>query len=720
VNDASSTGFINSSVVNFGADNPVPTTFVSPTQLTAAVPGPAIANPGTIEVTVTTAAPGGGTSNAVPFTVVSAVPTLTITKSHNDPFAQSQQGATYTITVSNTGSGPTSGTVTVTDTLPAGSPVPLTAAAISGSPDSNWSCTLATLTCTRSDPLAAGSSYDPITVTVSVAANAAIGQVTNTAMVSGGGSASNTFNDTTNIVAAAADVGVNIIVSPSSNASSTTVTYTATVNNAGPSEATNVVMTDTLEGNASFVTPPEGCTLTPGPPATLSCNVGTLVNGNQASFTITVQLNGTAGWVSDTVTEASNLPDPTPGDNVAPVHTASVGGNTVTGSNIAVQPVDRTAGTSPAVLTFAKVTRAGSSTLVSASSGPAPPAGFRTGTPAVFYNLATTAGYSGAIGVALGFNGVSFHNPAKVRLFHYENGAWVDRTVAVSATGEFAAGLVGSLSPFALFEPVGLPPVANPGPNLTTAATSALGAKVTLNGSASSDPNGDPLTYRWTGPFPEGNGVATGVNPTVTMPLGANQVTLVVDDGEATSAAVSQTITVTDFSMAAVAVGPTTISAGSSVSFNISASPLFGPFPAAVTLACTGLPQGAQCNFSSATVNAGGPASKLTITTTPRTTTALAPLRHGNPAPLYALWMPLPAILLMGVGTRRRARRRTALLMLLLLLGMTLLLVSCGGGSMGTAPAVQNGTPAGNYTVTITGTTSAGLQNTTSVSFTVQ
>jgi len=39
---------------------------------------------------------------------------------------------------------------------------------------------------------------------------------------------------------------------------------------------------------------------------------------------------------------------------------------------------------------------------------------------------------------------------------------------------------------------------------------------------------------------------------------------------------------------------------------------------------------------------------------------------------------------------------------------------------MGTAPAVQNGTPAGNYTVTITGTTSAGLQNTTSVSFTVQ
>ena len=72
------------------------------------------------------------------------------------------------------------------------------------------------------------------------------------------------------------------------------------------------------------------------------------------------------------------------------------------------------------------------------------------------------------------------------------------------------------------------------------------------------------------------------------------------------------------------------------------------------------------------------------------------------------------------MGARRRARRHTALLLLLLLLGMTLLLISCGGGSMGTTPVAQNGTPAGSYTVTIIGTTSGGLQNTTTATFTVQ
>ncbi len=279
---------------------------------------------------------------------------------------------------------------------------------------------------------------------------------------------------------------------------------------------------------------------------------------------------------------------------------------------------------------------------------------------------------------------------------------------------------VTSLSSFALFEPLNQIPVANAGPDRITTATGAQGAKVTLDGSASFDPDEDPLTYRWTGPFPEGNGVVTGVNPTVTMPPGGNSVTLVVNDGEADSAPATQNIIVTDFSMAAAAAGPTTISAGGSVGFNVTASPQFGPFPPAISLACLGLPQGAQCNFSTTSVNAGGPAATLTISTTPRTAAALAPVRHRNPAPLYTLWMPLPAIALMGLGLRRRSRKRAAALMLLLLLGMMLLLVSCGGGSMGVTPQPQNGTPAGTFTVTVLGTANGSLQHTTTVTFTVQ
>ena len=111
---------------------------------------------------------------------------LTLTKTHAGAFTQGQSGAAYTITVSNSGAGPTSGVVTVTDTLPGG----LTATALSGT---GWSCSIGTLTCTRSNVLAAGTSYPPITLTVMVD-SAAPSSVTNTATVSGGGESNTTNN----------------------------------------------------------------------------------------------------------------------------------------------------------------------------------------------------------------------------------------------------------------------------------------------------------------------------------------------------------------------------------------------------------------------------------------------------------------------------------------------------------------------------------------------
>jgi uncharacterized repeat protein (TIGR01451 family) len=125
---------------------------------------------------------------------VQQVPDLTISKSHTGNFTQGQTGAQYTITVSNGGTGPTSGTVNVVDSLPAG----LTATSLSGS---GWNCNLATLTCTRSDALTGNTSYPNITLTVNVASNAP-SSITNSAAVSGGdeqNTANNTANDPTTI-----------------------------------------------------------------------------------------------------------------------------------------------------------------------------------------------------------------------------------------------------------------------------------------------------------------------------------------------------------------------------------------------------------------------------------------------------------------------------------------------------------------------------------------
>jgi hypothetical protein len=86
------------------------------------------------------------------------------------------------------------------------------------------------------------------------------------------------------------------------------------------------------------------------------------------------------------------------------------------------------------------------------------------------------------------------------------------------------------------------PPVANAGADQVVEATSAAGASVTLDGSGSSDPDGDTLTYTWTSPF----GTASGVSPMVTVPLGTNTITLSVDDGHGLTASATTNVTVHD------------------------------------------------------------------------------------------------------------------------------------------------------------------------------
>ena len=86
------------------------------------------------------------------------------------------------------------------------------------------------------------------------------------------------------------------------------------------------------------------------------------------------------------------------------------------------------------------------------------------------------------------------------------------------------------------------PPLANAGPDRTVEATSTAGAAAVLDGSASSDPDGDALTFTWTGVF----GTATGQAPTVALPFGAYTITLMVGDGKGGTASDTVVVTVVD------------------------------------------------------------------------------------------------------------------------------------------------------------------------------
>lgn len=125
-----------------------------------------------------------------------AAPDLAISLSHSANFTQGDTSDTYTLLVTNAGSGASSGAVSVSDLLPAG----LTATSLSGS---GWTPDLASLTCSRSDALAPNAAYPPITLTVRVATNAPL-SVTNVAQVSGGSDgnlANNSASDATAVVA---------------------------------------------------------------------------------------------------------------------------------------------------------------------------------------------------------------------------------------------------------------------------------------------------------------------------------------------------------------------------------------------------------------------------------------------------------------------------------------------------------------------------------------
>lgn len=95
------TNFINGSVVNWNG-SPLTTTFVSATQLTAAVTAPLIATAGTANITVFNGTPGGGNSNIVVFTINPVATNPVPTATSLSPASVTSGAAAFTLTVNGT------------------------------------------------------------------------------------------------------------------------------------------------------------------------------------------------------------------------------------------------------------------------------------------------------------------------------------------------------------------------------------------------------------------------------------------------------------------------------------------------------------------------------------------------------------------------------------------------------------------------------------------
>ncbi len=296
----------------------------------------------TIPVTVTASAAngdntayvvGGGDPNCTgtncPGTVTVPVnsPKLTITKTASDATFVVGQPASYTITVTNTGTAATTAVSTVTDVIPTGMTI--------GTPlPANCSAVAQTITCTIASGLATGAG-SAVSFVIPVTPTAAAGtSVSNTASVTGGGDpACVTDTDCVSTVTVPLNTAANITLVKSGPAAALTndsLVYTIALGNSGQTDSgTTLTVADILPPGVTYVSAAAGTnvtsvTCTGAPNLSCSLNLTAALTGGAANgaatFTITATAPATAGDITNyaAVDPSGGTTPPTPGPTCAP------------------------------------------------------------------------------------------------------------------------------------------------------------------------------------------------------------------------------------------------------------------------------------------------------------------------------------------------------------------------------------------------------------------
>ena len=196
---------------------------------------------------------------------------------------------------------------------------------------------------------------------------------------------------------------------------------------------------------------------------------------------------------------------------------------------------------------------------------------------------------------------------------------------------------------------------------------------------------------------------------------GARTATLsIADNGSGSPQTVSLTGSGPDFTVGAGTTSTATVAAGQPATYMVSVGSAAG-FAQTVTLSCSGAPTAATCSVSPSTVAVSGGSAvtaTVTVTTTARSM-GLPVLPKGKPIGLMLVMMGASLVVVVGMLSRLTTRpnglRWAPALATALVACVAIALSSCGGGSNGGGGA--SGTPAGNYTIMVTGNFSSGSAN---------
>jgi uncharacterized repeat protein (TIGR01451 family) len=260
-------------------------------------------------VTATEFDPNTANNNVGPAsTTVSPAADLTpsITASGNPVNAGSP--LSFTIHVLSTGPDATSGTITLSNTVPAG----VTAASGSGT---GWTCGALTgslITCTSTTSIPMSGVSTPLVISMNAPAS---GPATDSVTVSAATADPNPSNNTVSqAVVITPQADLSIIKSRFTPAiAGQNIVYNVTVTNNGPSAASGVSVADPTPAGLTFVSNSGACT------TAYPCALGTLANGQSVTITSTYGTSsGSAGsTVTNVATVSSATADPVPSGNSA-------------------------------------------------------------------------------------------------------------------------------------------------------------------------------------------------------------------------------------------------------------------------------------------------------------------------------------------------------------------------------------------------------------------
>jgi uncharacterized repeat protein (TIGR01451 family) len=421
---------------------------------------------------------------------------------------------TYTVTVNN--SGPSdAASVAITDVIPTGTTF---VSNIQSPGPTTFACTnppaggTGTINCTTASLPSGGSATFTIVVQNNTS-NLANTTISNTAEVSTTTSESTLANNssTANVTVSAAGLAVTKFASPNPVQAGANITYTVTVSNVGNTGAHNVVLTDAVPANTTFVSesqtsgPAFACS-TPavGATGTITCNNALFGAGSSADFQIVVRVNPAATngtTITNTANATTTDTDPNLSNNTATTNTTVVVGSDVSvsksgpasvgsGGNIAYTVTVSNIGTSDALGVTLTDTIPAGATFFSES---------QTGGP-VFVCSNPSVGGTGTISCSIATLGVGASATFSITLTATAApGATITNTANVSSTSTDA----------------------NAGNNSASASTIVAGPDLAVTKSDAPDPvtAGSNITYTIT-VMNNGSGGANNVSLSDTLPAG--------------------------------------------------------------------------------------------------------------------------------------------------------------------------------------------------------